>query len=120
MADHIFQKWFLLKADHKDPGVRKLEKFHKTVHCADPQIYGVGLVPVDEIAFIEHQIVMCDFGVQGKKMPGSIEIGTDRLVRFSIPEQPRFELGEFLTGRFRKTVCGKSSFSHSIIIPFCF
>ena len=53
---------------------------------------------------------MGDLGVQGKKMPGSIEIGTDRLVRFSIPEQPRFEPGELLTGRFRKKVCGQSSF----------
>lgn len=45
---------------------------------------------------------MGDLGVQGKKMPGSIEIGTDRLVRFSIPEQPRFELGEFFDGPFQK------------------
>ena len=62
---------------------------------------------------------MGDLGVQGKKMPGSIEIGTDRLVRFSIPEQPRFEPGELLTVvSERRSVA--EQFSHSIIIPFCF
>ena len=40
-------------------------EFHKTVYGADPEINGTGLIAVDQITLVQHQIVMAGLGIQG-------------------------------------------------------
>ena len=65
LTDDIFQTRCLLKTDHEHSGCGDSEEFNKKVYGEDHAINGTGLIAVDQITLVQHQIVVAGLGIQG-------------------------------------------------------